>query len=260
MMRRSWGRAAPPPLCRHPTSAHWPSVNIAVISDLHLGNEDGVDSFGHVDGEFLRFLTFLESNFERVVLLGDIWETLTPRCPFSPRRGLAEARERHSEIARRFMGPRYTYIHGNHDLVAARVDGAPEQWSLDVDGKRLLFMHGHPYDGLIRVARHIVELGVFLGGWIRRAGWHRLYQRLDQLDQKRSAVSLDAARCTFQAWAMDVASNAAADIVVTGHTHVPVSTQHGARLYMNSGSCSNGRYTYLALDTRRDVYGVHHAW
>jgi UDP-2,3-diacylglucosamine pyrophosphatase LpxH len=54
-------------------------VNIAVISDLHLGNEDGVDSFGHLDSEFLRFLAFLENNFERVVLLGDVWETLTAR-------------------------------------------------------------------------------------------------------------------------------------------------------------------------------------
>src|SRR5690606_18063049 len=183
-----------------------------------------VDSFGHVDSEFLRFLTFLESNFERVVLLGDIWETLTSRSPFSARRGLAESRARHHEIARRFTRPSYTYIHGNHDLVAAEVDGALEQWQLEVDGKRLLFMHGHPYDGLIRMARHIVELGVFLGGWIRRAGWHRLYHRLDQLDQRRSAVSLDAARCGFQDWAMNVASRAETDIVVTGHTHVPVAT------------------------------------
>jgi predicted phosphodiesterase len=235
-------------------------VNIAVISDLHLGSEDGVDSFGHVDREFLRFLDYLEQNFERIVLLGDIWETLTPRCPFSARRGLREARERHSDIARRFERPGYTYIHGNHDLVAAQVDAAPEQWSLDVDGKRLLFMHGHRHDRLINVARHIVELGVFIGGWIRRAGWHRLYQYLDQLDQQRSAVSLDAQSCSFQAWAMNVAARAQADIVVTGHTHVPVSTEHGRRLYMNSGSCSRGRYTYLALDTRRDVYGVHHSW
>jgi predicted phosphodiesterase len=235
-------------------------VNIAVISDLHLGSEEGVDSFGHVDREFLRFLDHLEQSFERIVLLGDIWETLTPRCPFSAQRGLREARERHSDIARRFERPSYTYIHGNHDLVAARVDAAPEQWSLDVDGKRLLFMHGHRYDRLINMARHIVELGVFLGGWIRRAGWHRLYHHLDRLDQQRSAVSLDAESCSFQAWAMGMGARADADIVVTGHTHVPVSTEHGPRLYMNSGSCSRGRYTYLALDTRRDVYGVHHSW
>ena len=121
-------------------------------------------------------------------------------------------------------------------------------------------MHCHRYDRLINMARHIAEFGVFLGGWIRRAGWHRLYQYLDKLDQQRSAVSLDAQSCSFQAWAMNVARGAEADIVVTGHTHVPVSTEHGQRLYMNSGSCSRGRYTYLALDTRRDVYGVHHAW
>lgn len=235
-------------------------MNIAVISDLHLGGEDEVDSFGHEDSEFLRFLAFLEGNFERIVLLGDIWETLTSRCPFDARRGLLEARERHADIARRFTRPMYTFIHGNHDLVAAEVDSAPERWELSVDGKRLLFTHGHAYDGLIRVARHLVELGVFIGGWIRRAGWHRLYQHLDRLDQQRSAVSLDADRCTFQAWAMDVASRAEADIIVTGHTHVPVKTLHGPRMYMNSGSCSHGRYTYLALDTKRDVYGVHHAW
>jgi predicted phosphodiesterase len=259
-LRRSCGYAARPTLERHPANAEWVSVNIAVISDLHLGSEDKVDSFGHVDAEFLRFLEFLESNFERIVLLGDIWETLTSRCPFNARRGLAEARRRHPDIARRLTRPSYKYIHGNHDLIAGAVDRAPEQWALDVDGKRLLFMHGHPYDRLLRMARHIAELGVWLGGWIRRAGWHGLYQHLDRLDQKRAAVSLDAERCTFQAWAVDVASRERADIVVTGHTHVAVATEHGSRLYMNSGSCSRGRYTYLALDTRRDVYGVHHAW
>jgi hypothetical protein len=44
-------------------------VDIAVISDLHLGSDDPSDSFGHDAAEFLRFLTYLESNFEQVVLL-----------------------------------------------------------------------------------------------------------------------------------------------------------------------------------------------
>ena len=235
-------------------------MNIAVISDLHLGSDDETDSFGHDDAEFLRFLTFLERNFERVVLLGDIWETLASRCPWRARRALTQARERHPELARRFSGSRYKYIHGNHDLVAGRVEGAPERCSLDVDGKRLLFMHGHGHDRLIHMARHVVELGVCIGGWLRRAGFHGLYQRLDELDQKRSRVSLDAQSCSFQAWALDMAAGAGADIVVTGHTHIPVATEHGRRIFMNSGSCSRGRFTFLALDTRLDSYRVHHAW
>ena len=235
-------------------------MNIAVISDLHLGAEGVTDSFGHDDADFLRFLTFLERNFERIVLLGDIWETLTPRCPWRARHCLERARERHAEISRRFARPSYTYIHGNHDLIAAEVDGAPEHWSLDTDGKRLLFMHGHGHDRLLRFARHLVELGVCIGGWITRLGCHRLYQWLDQLDQKRSLISTDGQRCSFQAWAMDVGATAGADIVVTGHTHLALASNHGSRMFMNSGSCSRGRFTFLALDTRRDVYGVHHAW
>ena len=235
-------------------------MNLAVISDLHLGSDDATDSFGHDEAEFLRFLTFLEGNFERIVLLGDIWETLTSRCPWVARRAIAQTRERHPEIARRFGRPSYTYIHGNHDLIAREMDGAPEQWSLDVDGKRFLFMHGHGHDQLIRRARHIVELGVCIGGWIRRAVGHGLYQHLDQLDQKRSAISASPETCSFQAWAVEQASRGNADVVVTGHTHVPTATEHGPRMFLNSGSCSRGRFTYLALETRKDVYSVHHAW
>jgi predicted phosphodiesterase len=235
-------------------------VNITVISDLHLGSEDVTDSFGHEDGEFLRFLSFLERNFERIVLLGDIWETLTMHCPWRARSGLREARARHPEIASRFSHPKYTYIHGNHDFVAAEVDGAPEQWSLEANGKRLLFMHGHHHDRLIRAARQLAEFGVCIGGWIRRAGFHGLYQQLCRLEQARFESTADAEQCSFRSWALDVAGQAGADIVVTGHTHLPSVSQHGPRMFLNSGSCSRGRFNFLALDTRTDVYAVHHSF
>ena len=68
-------------------------MKIAVISDLHLGRGDAADLFGHDDAEFLRFLDFLEGNFERIVLLGDIFETLTCPRPLAQRRELVAARE-----------------------------------------------------------------------------------------------------------------------------------------------------------------------
>ncbi len=34
-------------------------MEIAVISDLHLGAGDSADGFGHEDSEFLKFLEFL---------------------------------------------------------------------------------------------------------------------------------------------------------------------------------------------------------
>jgi predicted phosphodiesterase len=234
-------------------------VQIAVISDLHLGAGDASDAFGHDDGQFLRFLGFLESNFERIVLLGDVWETLTSPVPGEAVRALAEARDAHPEIAARFRTARYTYVHGNHDLVAAAVDRAPEELLLGAEGVRVLFAHGHLHDLGIRKARALSELGVWLGGWIRRWGWRRLYRFFHDLDCRRDGSSEEAAG-SFQRWAMHLARERAADVVVTGHTHRAARTEHGPRLFLNSGSCSEGRYSFLSLDTRSGSYATHAAW
>ncbi len=232
-------------------------MEIAVISDLHLGTGGAADGFGHSDSEFLKFLDFLERNFERVVLLGDVWETLTGHWPFDPAAELYAARECHPEIARRFERERYVYVHGNHDLVAGAVDGAPDEFVIQADGMRLLFTHGHQNDSLIQWRRWLSELGVWLGGWIRRLGLAAVYRLFAKLDEGRGGVSLDGGRCEFQRWAMGAAAYRDADIVVTGHTHLPTSEEHGARLFLNSGTCSERKISFLSLDTRRGCYGVH---
>lgn len=235
-------------------------MELAVISDLHLGRGGPTDGFGHSDTEFLSFLRFLEANFERVVLLGDIWETLTGCLPGDPAGELIAARAQHPEIARRFAGERYVYVHGNHDLVAGAVDGAPDEYVIEADGQRVLFTHGHQNDSLIQRRRWLSELGVWLGGWVRRLGGAALYRLLAQLDEQRGGVSVDGQRCRFQRWAIDEARRRDFDIVVTGHTHLPTSAEHGARLFLNSGTCSEGKLSFLSLDTRRGSYKVNSGW
>lgn len=232
-------------------------MEIAVISDLHLGQRGMADGFGHEDHEFLRFLGFLERNFEQIVLLGDIWETLTGTLPGDPQAELSRARAAHPEIARRVTGAQYVYVHGNHDLVAGATDGVPDEYLLKVDGQRILFTHGHQNDRLIQRRRWVSELGVWLGGWIRRLGLEALYRLLARLDEQRGGISVDSSRCAFQRWAMGVAAARNADIIVTGHTHLPVVGEHGARLFVNSGTCSEGKFNFCSLDTRLGRYGVH---
>lgn len=232
-------------------------MEIAVISDLHLGRGGPADGFGHDDGEFVRFLGFLEGNFEKIVLLGDIWETLTGSLPGDPARELALARDKHREIARRFEHPRYAYVHGNHDLVAGATESAPDQLVLEADGQRLLFTHGHQNDDLIARRRWLSELGVWLGGWVRRLGLGPLYRLLASFDEKRGGISLDGSRCAFQRWAVDTAARSHADIVITGHTHLATRAEHGSHLFLNSGTCSDGKLSFLSLDTRRGLYAVH---
>lgn len=235
-------------------------MRIAVISDLHLGAGDASDAFGHDEGEFLRFLGFLERNFERIVLLGDIWETLTSRRYGNAAAELRRAREAHLSIARRFTRRKYLYVHGNHDLVAGVVEHAPEELTIRADRMRLLFTHGHQNDGLLHRARWVSELGVWLGGWIRRFGLGPLYRLANRIDHLRGGHSVDACSPDFQRWAIEAARIRSADVVVTGHTHTATRAEHGGTLFLNSGACSQGNYSFSSIDTRRGEYGIHERW
>jgi predicted phosphodiesterase len=231
-------------------------MKVAVISDLHLGIGDQVDGFGHDDAEFLKFLQFLEGNFERIVLLGDVWETLHCRKFGNVAAELDAARAAHPEIARRFSRSCYSYVHGNHDLIAGATLGAPESLSLEADGVRLLFTHGHQGDPLIEKRAWLADICVWLGGWIRRCGFDALYRLCAELDHARGALNLNPDSCPFQKWAMNLAAKQAADVVITGHTHMAARQEHGSRLFMNSGSCNEGRLSFLSIDTKLGNYAV----
>jgi UDP-2,3-diacylglucosamine pyrophosphatase LpxH len=236
-------------------------VQLAVISDLHLGSEPATDLFGHDDAEFVRFLRFLERNFERFVLLGDIWETLTMRWGDAAAE-LRAARARHPEIAKRFERPQYRYVHGNHDLVAAEAVRAPDEYVVNADGMRIVMSHGHQGDALVMRARSVSELGVWLGAWIRRLGAASVYKLFSQLDAWRSGSTPedDGERCHVRRWAQGHAEARAADIVVTGHTHRPVRAEFGSRLFLNSGSCAEGNLSFLSMDTRTLQFAVNQGY
>ncbi len=235
-------------------------MNVAVISDLHLGNGGASDIFGHDDAEFLDFLSYLERNFERVVLLGDIYETLTCANPFDQAEEFNRCRAAHAEISKRFESSKYAYINGNHDLVAANMVGAAGQMRLEIDGTSLLFTHGHGYDLVERYARLLSVAGVWLGGWLCRMGLAPIMRTFERIDQWQRGAVADPRKCKFQKWAIDLARRQEADVIVTGHTHQGVVAEHGSRLFLNSGSCAEGEYSFLSIDTRSGQYAINHSW
>jgi predicted phosphodiesterase len=234
-------------------------MKLAVISDLHLGAGDRADSFGHDDAEFLKFLGFLENNFERIVLLGDIWEALQSRRIGTAPEELGRAQATHPEIARRFERRQYRYVHGNHDMVAG-LFGVPDELELQADGVRLLFTHGHQNDDLVMRRRWLTDSSIWLGGWIRRLGLSAFYRLCAKVDDWRGGLSLDGSSCAFQKWAVAEAARRQYDVVVTGHTHLATRTEHGSRLFLNSGSCSEGQLSFLSIDTRRGDYAVNYGY
>lgn len=230
-------------------------MRLAVISDLHLGQGDASDRFKHNDSEFLKFLKNLELDFEHIILLGDIWETLTSKWSSDPKQGLRWAREAHPDLAHRFERTQYLYVHGNHDLVAAS-QGVPDRLLIDADGVRLLFTHGHHHDWLIRRARWFSEWTIWLGAWVERIGLSALYQIVYCLDLSLSRPRSHPLRDSFQRWAFGLAGNASADVVVTGHTHHAMRSEFDSRLFLNSGCCIGNEISYLSIDTHLNNYEV----
>jgi predicted phosphodiesterase len=235
-------------------------VKIAVISDLHLGVGDRSDRFGHDGSCFLRFLRFLEANFERIVLLGDIWDPMTTPERVPAPEGLRRCREAHRALSDRFETKPYVYVHGNHDLAAEPLLGAPAHCEVEADRVRILFTHGHHHDILVRRLPWLSELGIWLGSWLLRVNLGVPFRWFDRIDNLHSGVSGNASSCSFQRSAVETARAQRADVVVTGHTHLPLKAQHDDVLFLNSGTCVDGRLSFLSLDTARGDFAVNTGW
>jgi predicted phosphodiesterase len=234
-------------------------MRVAVVSDLHLGRGDAAERFGHDDEHFLRFLDFLEGEFERVVLLGDVWETLTSPNPRAQAEELRACRRAHPRLAERFGRDKYLYIHGNHDLVARRVEHAPSEWTLEHDGLRVLLIHGHVLDVFNQRTRGLSELGSWAGGWLMRLGLRGLVRQLDHMDHVLGGASVEPS-CAFQQRAVALARIRDADVIVTGHTHLGGRSDHGDRMVLNSGTCSWGEWSFVEIDTRQGHFAWHDRW
>ncbi len=235
-------------------------MTLAVVSDLHLGSGDALDRFGHDEARFLRFLDHLETHHERIVLLGDIFETLDGTTPDSSEERLRQAVAAHRAVVRRMLDPRYVWILGNHDAVTGPMLGARSEWLLDKDGVRLYFTHGHLGDPTYAKARVLAETAVWLGGWLRRLGWQALFRFFERLDVSLSGVQPEPEACPFRRWAVEEARRRSADVVVTGHSHEGGRSLHGSRWFLNSGTCSEGQTSFLSIDTRALRFDYVPAW
>ena len=228
---------------------------IAVISDLHLGRGNQTDLFGHSDEVFSRFLRFLEHNFERIILLGDIFETLAAK-PWQQAREIKTISKAHAPVVKRFDRPQYSLVHGNHDFVL-KMAGHPDEVSMELDGVRLLFRHGHTFDWMSRNFRRFPEVLVWLGFLLARNGLQFVYSLGEWLNQ----WSRHEEPLAFRQWALGLARTREADVIVTAHTHHGGQAEgENGRLFLNSGTCSRGRFSWLALDTKNGSYQHINDW
>lgn len=234
-------------------------VRIAALSDLHIGARDHTDGFGHDLGTFSRFLDQLEADHDRIVLLGDIYQTDHSAVPSraAARRMLEQVRRRVPSLSERFDQPPYVHVFGNHDEVAGEALDAPEH--LRMPGRfPTLFIHGHQFDPVAVKASWAADFGTWGTGRLRAWGLRPLAWWFEQRDVEIKDRKFRGAQGPYARGAQGLSREHDVSIVVMGHTHVPGITPFEGGVMVNTGTCSGARTMWVSLDTEAGTIEVHH--
>jgi len=227
-------------------------VKIAAISDLHIGPCDLGAEFGHDEDWFAEFVEQLAAEHDRLILLGDIYQTEHGVAP--TRRGyhrqLMRARRRVPRITAALSGPKCIHIAGNHDAITRDSLGALHDLRIEADGFGILFVHGHQFDPLLRGPSYVLaRTGTWLAGRLRRAGLAAASQWFGDRDVSIKQEQLGGPRGPYARAARQLMRTRDVSLVVMGHTHCPVHYEFAEGDLVNTGTCWNGNTMYVSIDT-----------
>ena len=235
-------------------------MQIAVISDLHLGKKDRLDQFNRNQGaeaQLYILLRYLENHVDKIVLLGDVFETLRSRTLNYESR-LRAILKHYPKISNKLLNNnKYTLIQGNHDIITGKVLKAPEMLKIRDNGTSIVFFHGHQLDPVTGDfwVKNFERMGVWFGGWLERMGID--VTRKSNVSSKLKALNDQWKVGKFEKAAAALAPELGADIVVTGHSHHPMKVEFDEALFLNSGTRVCGRQDLVLIDTSAHTYDVH---
>lgn len=226
-------------------------MKIAAISDLHIGATERSDSFGHKEEDFLRFLDGLEATSDRIVLLGDIYQTDHGWLPGESmaKKLLSLAQERLAAFTARTARTPYLWVHGNHDAVTASVLGAHTSVVLGDGDFKVKFTHGDAFDPVLQGLKGLSEVGTWLAGRIRAAGLQGVAEYLEDQDVNTKARLHQTPDGPYVRGARGLMASEGVSAVVMGHTHVPMRAEVHGGVVANTGTCSRGRFMGVRVDT-----------
>lgn len=234
-------------------------MRIAALSDFHIGARRHTDGFMHDVDRFGRWLDRLEATHDRVVLLGDIYQTDHTLWPTeaAARRMLDRARRRVPRLSARFERPPYVHVHGNHDAVAGPARGCPER--VCCPGRfPALFIHGHQFDPVAVRTPWLADLGTWAMGRVRAAGLRPVAWWFEARDVAIKDRRFRGPKGPYARGADRLVREHDVPIVVMGHTHCPSITPLRAGVLVNTGTCSRGQTMWVSLDTEQGSIALHH--
>lgn len=220
------------------------TVDVAVISDLHLGT---------YASRAREFLVYLRSISPRVLILnGDIIDGWQFSKHYFPGEHVMVIQEIFTLMA---AGTRVIYITGNHDEILRRYSDIQlgnfqltDKIVIEVNGKMTWIFHGDVFD---RTSRHQAKFWAKLGsnGYAMLLGFNKSVNRIMKffgreplslskrvMDEfHRRFVKIDE----FETMIAELAIEKKYDCVICGHIHQPqnriISNSKGSVRYMNAG-------------------------
>ena len=223
------------------------AMNLLILSDLHIGNNDHFETFGWKAAEFIHAIERVKfkEKIDKVILNGDIFElykySFNEICQNNP-----------VLVDYLLNDPDIVYIKGNHDALCAQ---GLDSWSIENSrGKRIYVEHGHSADFLngTHLGRKLQTLGFNMLRKIININWvYKVYLAMHEMEEAMNKIPKKYDSIRYLTHALGLLKNN--DVVVLGHTHKIESHKtyylSNKKIYINSGSCSMGRFQGVLLNT-----------
>lgn len=227
-------------------------MNILVLSDLHIDTCDHFGTFQWNEDDFICRLemTIRKYAIDKVIFNGDVFELAKYRY--------SDLKKSHPRLISYLENNDFIYIKGNHDIRNKR---AKEHYDIiNTAGKKIHIEHGHKADWMngTCIGRFIGKLALkSLKRLSENSTLMKMYYRKVSAHEKLiNETPGNYSTLKYVSYALKLMNTH--DVVIFGHTHKLeehfTSYQDKEKIYLNSGTCSLGRFQCLVFDTETLEY------
>ena len=226
-------------------------MNILVLSDLHI---DTCDSFGTFQWDEMDLIMQIETirdinNIDKVIFNGDIFELLKYKYD--------DIKKANPILIRYFSDNDFIFIKGNHDIVH---DYGIDHYDMaNSQGQTIHIEHGHNADWLngTKLGRALGKFGLsILKKMSHSKSLMDIYLKIVAFEDQINHIPKSYNTIKYLTYALKLLQKH--DVVILAHTH-KLESHHTYYLnkkkrYLNSGSCSMGRFQGILMDTETLKY------
>ncbi len=226
---------------------------ILVLSDLHIDTHDAFGIFQWNEMELIMQIERMRDlySINKVIFNGDTFELYKYR--------LDEIRKSNPIISEYFKDKDFIFIKGNHDML--NDVGIDHYQITNSNGQSIHIEHGHNADWLdgTKFGRALCKYGL---SFLKKISHNKLlldiYFKIIATSDAIYHIPKKYNTIKYLTYALKLLKDH--DVVILGHTH-KLEAHHTYYLnkkkrYLNSGSCSLGRFQAIVMDTETLKYDL----